>query len=161
MAFKADDIRISIPIGRSGERNIRSVEFDISDWVSEFGEGTAVLLLKRSGESVVYPAEITQNDGLVVWAVTDTDTAVKGIGRGELVYTVGDKTKKGTVFRFVVNEALTGDTENPPEPYKTYVDTVIEKAEEMAEAAQKLQSLTFTDDGNGNIRIEFEEADNG
>ena len=53
-----------------------------------------------------------------------------------MVYTIGDKIKKGVVFSFSVSEALTGTSENPPEPYKTYVEKVIE-------AVEKINNLEF------------------
>lgn len=154
MIYKAEDVRVTIPIGRVGERNIKTVEFDISDWIAKYGEGSVSLLIKRAKEDIVYPASISQDGQTVTWNITDTDTAVKGVGKGELVYTIGDKIKKGVVFSFTVSEALTGTSENPPEPYKTYVERVIEAVEEI-------NSLSFTDSGNGNIVITYKEGING
>ena len=154
MIYKADGVHVTIPIGRVGERNVRTVEFDISDWITKFGEGSVSLLIRRSKEDVVYPALISRDGQTVTWNVSDTDTAVKGIGKGELIYTVNDKVKKGTVFNFMVSDALTGTSENPPEPYKTYVEKVVE-------AVGKINSLSFSDSDNGNIVVTYKEGLDG
>ena len=77
MIYKAEDVRVTIPIGRVGERNIKTVEFDISDWIAKYGEGYVSLLIKRPKEDIVYPALISQDGQTVTWNITDTDTAVK------------------------------------------------------------------------------------
>ena len=154
MIYKADGVRVTIPIGRVGERNVRTVEFDISDWITKFGEGLVSLLIRRSKEDVVYPALISRDGQTITWNVSDTDTAVKGIGKGELIYTVNDKVKKGTVFNFMVSEALTGTSETPPEPYKTYVEKVVE-------SVGKINNLSFSDSDDGNIVVTYKEGLDG
>ena len=65
-------------IGNQGENGAITVRFPISDWIEHYGEGTAILLNKRTVDPDGYPCEVTVNGGYAYWTVTDADTAYKG-----------------------------------------------------------------------------------
>lgn len=106
---------IALLLGRQGENLAREMVFDISGWVSEFGDGTAVLLVKRPEDSTTYPASVSLEDGTVTWPVTSTDTAQAGKGKCELQYLVGDVVVKSHTWQTVVTASLeaAGDVPDP------------------------------------------------
>ena len=52
--------QLDIDLGLQGENLARTLEFDISDWRAEYGEGTVQLLHRRFGDRDPYPAAIEQ-----------------------------------------------------------------------------------------------------
>lgn len=65
---------VPFSIGRQGEHKVRTVVFDLSDWVKTLGNGRAEILFQRPGDSAPYPVPVEQDGGLVTWLVTKTDT---------------------------------------------------------------------------------------
>lgn len=123
-----------IPIGRLGENEATTVIFNVRCYRETFGNGTFSLLHKRSGDAQPYACVITADDDTVTWVVKDTDVAVQGYGRCELVYTVGDTVAKSVLYSTLVGEALTGGAE-PPEPWEDWVQRVLEAGAAAVEAA--------------------------
>ncbi len=125
----------NIAIGLVGENLVDTVNFDFSDWVSEFGTGTISLVLKRATDTQPYPVTLTVSGTTATWNVTVTDTQDKGYGIGQLVYIVGEQVKKSTIFRFFVGESITG-TPNPPDPYDEWLQSVLEASAEAQLAVE-------------------------
>ena len=133
MTINVNDLILPLAIGKRGENAAEEITFDFTPWYEKYGDGTLVLLIQRHGEKVIYPVELTQNGPMATWTVSATDTAIKGIGKASLQYTVGDVIKKGRTFRFNVEDSLT-PSGTAPEPYSNYVEQVLE-AEQSAEAS--------------------------
>lgn len=104
-----------IVIGRRGENGVVQVVLDFSSWADEFGEGDVSLYVRRHGDEEAYQHSVAVLDHQAVWLVNSTDTAVKGIGRAEFVYTVGSQVAKSFVFVTDVMEdiGLAGETPGP------------------------------------------------
>lgn len=131
-AHPAEPIRL----GRQGEKGVTRVEFDLLLFVQEHGQGTAQLLVKRAGETVVYPADLDQSGTTATWDIGAEWTAAAGCGYCELNWFVGDTLAKSEVYRTEVLRSLEGETmDDAPDPVSGYVAQVLEAAA-RAEAAQ-------------------------
>ena len=114
---------MSFILGHARENAARSVVFDLAPWEAEYGEGNAVLLVQRSGDSAPYPVPVDVEDGRAVWTVSDTDTAKPGWGQCEVQYLCGPARVKSAVWRFYVSEAL-AEPDGAPEPYETLLERI-------------------------------------
>ena len=154
----------ALVIGYEGENQVTEVDFDIASWIEEFGEGAAVLSIRRPGDADPYPQQTTQDGHIVKWEVSQTDAAVKGSGEVQLTYTVGARVKKSAVFGARIERSL--DATGPvPDPYISWIELMVEtgaqvkadadRAEEAAEdaaaSAQDAQGHAVTEipDRNG------------
>ena len=91
-----------IELGFCGENRIRSILFDLSRWRNTFGEGTAVLTVKRPLDSVPYPVFLRQDGTRAEWVVIAQDTAQKGAGEAELVFLTEGRVSARKRFRTFV-----------------------------------------------------------
>ena len=73
-----------IPLGVQGENEALQVQFDVAGWSELYGAGTYSLRLLRPGESIPYEAEASTSGERVLWNVTETDTAIRGMGEAQL-----------------------------------------------------------------------------
>lgn len=139
---------LPLVIGFRGENKAHQVEFDISEFVTAFGDGVAQLIFQRPQDSVPYPCVITRNGNTVVWTITDTETAQFGnFGMCELSYHVDDVLAKSETWQVIVKDALGVPSDDVPEPYQDWLDQVIAnvsraeaeriKAEEAANASEQ------------------------
>ena len=130
----------SITLGRRGENEVTQVVIDFSSWVEEFGAGVITLLAMRSQDTSAYPVVLTLDGNTATWDVTSTDTAYKGSGRAEYIYTVGEQIAKSVVFNTVVMQDIGEPSETPPDPYEDWLERLTELGAETqanAEAAQQ------------------------
>lgn len=126
----------NITIGRRGTYNTEEVTFDLSYLIESYGEGTAVLMVKRSQDSTAYPAVTTQEDATLTWTISDVDAAYKGNGEGELFWYVDGGLAKSVIYPLTVLRDIGETTEEPPEAYQTWVDHLTELGAETLENAQ-------------------------
>ena len=140
----------TIQIGYRVENDARAIEFDYSEWTDEYGSGAVELLVRRKGDQAAYPVALEIDGTVATWVISDTDTSVPGYGKAEYTYTVGTTLAKTAVFTFFVAEDLADTTQDPPDPYQTWVDTLTSlgaetlgnaiRAEEAADRAEDAQS---------------------
>lgn len=124
-----------IALGIQGEHHARKVSFaETQLWKERFGEGRFELLHKRNGDDVPYPITLTIDDDVPYWYVTASDTAVAGVGKCELRYIVNDVVIKSCTFITDVDASLGEGTAEAPDPYKAWVDEVLEAAEDVKDA---------------------------
>lgn len=116
-----------IYLGRAGENGVVTVQFDYSDWVEEFGEGTVALVLKRAEDEEAFPVPISALNGVATWAVTSVHTAQEGKGYCELIYTIDEQVAKSMIWQTIVKPAL-ATTEEVPEPWEPWIDDITEAA---------------------------------
>lgn len=123
-----------IALGIQGEHHARKVSFaETQLWKERFGEGRFELLHQRNGDVAPYPINMTIENDVPYWYVTNSDTAVAGVGKCELRYIVNDVVIKSCTFITDVDASL-GEGTEAPEPYKAWVDEVLEAAEDVKEA---------------------------
>lgn len=125
----------NIQLGRQGENLATCVIFDCSGFAQLYGDGTAELLHELK-DGTIYPVAVTQDGASVSWTVSASDTATVGAGRAELRWYVGDTLAKSAKFRTSVSSALADTTtETPPAPQKSWVDKVLQAAQEIKDGA--------------------------
>jgi hypothetical protein len=129
-------------IGRQGENNATAVVFDCSAFAEIYGEGAAELLCKRPGDTTPYPCAAEQSGNLLSWAITETDTAKRGVGQIELRWYVKDTLAKSVLFHTTILGALSTNVEDEEdEPHKAWMDTVLSAGvEAKANAAESKQN---------------------
>lgn len=124
-----------IALGIQGEHHARKVSFaETAIWKERFGEGTFELLHQRNGDNAPYPVVMTIEDGVPYWYVTNSDTAVAGVGKCELRYIVNHVVIKSCTFITDVAPSLGDASEEIPEPQKAWVDQVLTAAQKVEDA---------------------------
>ena len=89
-----------IDIGKVGEKNFRTIEFDLSSWITEIPNGVPSLVVVRPGDSedAAYIAATTFENNILTWIVSDSDTANDGAGTIQIwleEFSDEDVTKRG------------------------------------------------------------------
>ena len=121
--------------GVQGENEARSIQFDITPWVEELGDGAVTATAKRSQDSQPYPVTVTKDGTTVTWKPTSTDTAFAGVGSFQLEYTVDDVLAKTCIWSTMVAPSLdpAGD---PPDPYDNWLAEMRQIAADALQSAQ-------------------------
>lgn len=123
---KACDCQI-ISLGRIGENLYTHVAFDVSKWLEEYPDASITLLNQRPGDPAAYPvnpAYFVIENGVAVWTVQNSELAVEGEGRCELIAINSDTVMKSHIYQTKIFTALDGNG-NPPEPWESWVEQVI------------------------------------
>ena len=96
-----------LPLGRQGENLARSVSYDMTEMVDEFGMGTFSWVYRRPDESTPYICLNTgQVDNTAYLNLTEVETGRYGVGELELRYYVDDVLCKTIVWRTVVTKPI-------------------------------------------------------
>lgn len=135
-----------LALGRQLENNVRSILFDCSALVEEFGEGEATLAHQRFDDVAPYPVTIAGDGNVYTWNITDADTAYCGMGRAEVRWITSDGLGKSVTFMTQVLPSLTGDSVIP-EPLQSWYDNLIQyindhsiTGEELTQAISQLSA---------------------
>lgn len=122
------DLCGNIPIGYVGENESREIVLDIGPLMREWPELTPQLVAKRPGETDVYPC-ITRLEGdLLIWTVTDSDTAIPGMGEVR-VHMVGKNGEiaKSRIAQTVIGGGMEGEMQKEPPPaIKPWIDQILQ-----------------------------------
>lgn len=141
IAVNVNDPPSSILLGRQGEHLATRVVFDCTDFAALYGEGSAELLHRREEE--IYPVQTRRDGARVIWDITASDTASAGTGHAELRWMVGETVAKSAMFRTSVSAALSDEEPaTPPLPYQSWVDAVLNAAQEIRDSAVTEEQLT-------------------
>lgn len=143
--------------GVQGENEARSIQFDITPWVEELGNGAVTATAKRSQDSQPYPVTVTKDGTTVTWKPTSTDTAFAGVGSFQLEYTVDSVLAKTCIWSTMVAPSLdpAGD---PPDPYDNWLAEMREIAADAIQAAEDAEQAA--DDAHDEVIVAQEEVKN-
>jgi len=139
--FYVEPNTTTIPLGRQGENLARTIYFELSELISNYGDGTATLVYLRSRDSAPYVCDTTQSGNMLSWTPTDTDTAYAGAGKCELRWVVGETLAKSIVYRTSVTESITGDSTVPSE-YESWYEALLEHISEYEIASDQIEANT-------------------
>ena len=117
-----------IPLGRQGEDNVETVQFDVSGWAEEYGDGAYELLHERCMDTAPYECPITVDDGVVNWVVRSADTAYVGRGQAQLMYVISDGVAKSVIYKTSTLKSIDGNPDFP-DPYDDWLRQMHEDAE--------------------------------
>lgn len=158
-----------ISLGRQGENLATQVIFDLADWVSKYGPGTAELIHQRLGDAQPYPVAAAREGDTLVWTATATDTAVANkmgsdYGHCELRWYVGDLLAKSKKWRTIVIPAMSTPSDTaPPEPEQGWVDQVLQAGVDAKDAANRAETAAvrqpYPNDQTGTWWVWDAEAD--
>ena len=128
-----------IHIGRAGENLATTVQFDVADWLEEFGSSGTFSLFVQQGGGQIYPQTITEpgeNQTVVSWNVTNSNTAIIGLGKCELVYSIQEVIVKSVIYDIVVTNSLDIEVQgNIPSAVESWLNEVSNMTDQIVHAA--------------------------
>ena len=159
--INVDSNMTSIPLGKRLENEARIISFDLSGFIAEYGEGTAVLLAKRSQDSTAYPVGAEREGDKLLWTVLNSDTEYKGQGKCELFWYVGETLAKSVVYSTYVENDI-GEEGEVPEPIEPWIQQILEavgRVEALGEELLALYKHTVYVDDNGDFYVNTDEGE--
>ena len=145
----------SIVLGKQSEFGY-TVEYDFSDWVDEYGEGTVGWMFQRPTETLPYLLPHTETGTSSQITITETELQFSGYGHLIVFFINNEQTNKRISRTYVVLISESLDTSGEvPAPYQSYVDAVHADAMEVREIKDEIDHLQFrvTDDGILEVNI--------
>ena len=131
----------TLGIGYRGENDRTEVRFDFSAWAKEFGAPGAVeLFVRRQGDTDAYPIALTIDGSEAVWTVSSVDTAVEGLGEAEFVWLLNGVVAKTAVWGTYVAPDIGQPTDEPPDPYESWMEDLGEMAAGTLINAQRAEN---------------------
>ena len=108
----------TVKLGRQGENNSQTVQFDCTAWLADFGEAEVSIVARRPGENNTYLVNgVSYADGTLTWTIATEDTDRAGCGEAEIRAVSGEKVKKSARFRTKIEKSVedyTGGVVTPP-----------------------------------------------
>ena len=139
-----DDSRI--PLGRIGENEARVIRFNVGYILAEFPNATFSIVNRRPGDSDAYPVSpeyCDMEENYLVWTVMSGDLVNEGTGSCQIIAIQDEAVVKTQIFRTRVDKALDESTE-PPEPWESWTEQIIEAAESVNTAYNEWTNMTAT-----------------
>lgn len=132
-----------ILLGRCGENLARTVEIDVSEYLVEYPGAVVTLLHRRHGESGIYPVAAELRDGCIVWQPTSADTAIVGDGEAEVRVTVDGVLAKSKILSTMVDNSLTGQETDAPEPGMDWVGKITNVIDSVKNMKAEAESVAY------------------
>lgn len=129
----------NIIIGRRGTYQTEQIVFDISYLIEAFGNGSAVLMVKRPPDEAAYPATTERSGSNVIWTVSESDTYAKGHGEAELFWYVESGLAKSVIYSISILRDIAETTTDPPEDFPNWIEQLTELGAETLENAEKAE----------------------
>lgn len=97
----------SIRLARYNENEAERVLFDISSWQEIYGTNDVIILIKRPEDSQPYQITPVREENLVIWDLTNSDTAQTGTALLELHYMHNDQLlAKSAMMQFIILDTI-------------------------------------------------------
>ena len=145
MAYSIDRMPERISIGRETETGVTDVMIDCGAWVMKW-PGMALHAIHTPEGGAPYILQTETDGGVLVWHVTDADTATPGTGRMEIVGETDGQRKVSAMVKVSVAARMGGTVGHPPEAAQPWVDRVVEASERIT--GMQVQAKTL-DAGSG------------
>lgn len=140
------DVRKYVMCGMLGENEARTICFNVSDILAEFPGVSFVVVNQRPYDDSGYPVNdqyIEIIGDKIYWTLQSGDLAQSGTGECSIVAYEDSVIKKTVKYRTHIGEAL-DDNEEPPEPWESWVQEVVDAANRADEAT--VHAPTIIDD---------------
>lgn len=124
MRYVKAEENVDIALGRQGENQVVTVQFDVSGWEEDYGSGEFFLLCERSKDTAAYPCTITKDGDTINWVVNSADVYYCGHGKVQLMYIVNSAIARSIIYYTVVLPSL--DAGDMPEPIPEWIQTVMD-----------------------------------
>lgn len=154
MIMEIDKLR-TIFIGREADGGVEKIEIDCSAWVKAYPNLTDYRIEVTSPEGIVYLPVIERQGNLLMWPITQSDTAKKGQGMYQVVATGAEGERKTSAYHALnVVSIMPGTaTDEVPSPAQPWVDNVLDAANRAEEAAKRAAEIAsgVTPGGGGSF----------
>ena len=145
MAYSIDRMPERISIGRETETGVTDVMIDCGAWVMKW-PGMALHAIHTPEGGAPYILQTETDGGVLVWHVTDADTATPGTGLVEIVGEMDGRRKVSAMVKVSVAARMGGAVGHPPEAAQPWVDRVVEASERITGMQAQAKTL---DAGSG------------
>ena len=145
MAYSIDRMPERISIGRETETGVTDVMIDCGAWVSKW-PGMTLHAIHTPDGGTPYILQTETDGSVLVWHVTDADTATPGTGLVEIVGETDGRRKVSAMVKVYVAARMSGTVGEPPEAALPWVERVIGAADRIT--GMKVQAETL-DAGSG------------
>lgn len=167
MATPIDKV-YSLAIGVQGENIARDMEFDMSKWVELYPTATFHVLFTPYNAVGPSPQLSDYQDGILTWTPTLGATAAAGVGYTEVRALDPDTglIRKSRKIPTSVEHSVTGaNSEDPPEPFEDWVNSVLQSGTNAANAAAAVAAVSkgaeidFEINDAGHLIFSYEEGE--
>ena len=140
MAYSIDRMPERISIGRETETGVTDVMIDCGAWVSKWPGMTLHAIYTPEG-GAPYILQTETDGSVLVWHVTDADTATPGTGIMEIVGETDGRRKVSAMVKVYVAARMSGTVGEPPDAAKPWADRVVEAAERITGMQVQAETL--------------------
>lgn len=132
-----------IYLGIQGENEARTIQIDVSAWVTVYPNASFSIWHKRNGDTVpsATGASYDPETGILSWTPTETDTYVSGEGFAEIRMTQNGIIKKSKTIKTGVGPAVTGAGTTLGSDWQSYIDEVDRIKSLAVEAANDAEAV--------------------
>lgn len=138
ISCKLEDLKtMTLHIGYEGENDYTSVRIDAGSVFAQYPEAVPSLKVQPP-KGNMYPVIVTRDGDIVIWNVSDSDTASNGNGEIQLTFTENTVVVKSCTGKTLVHRSLKA-TGPAPDPLIDFIDRaeeVVGEAQDAAEAAE-------------------------
>lgn len=149
-----------IPIGVQTENGVEPVGFDLRAWLDVWDDLKVSIWPTRPGEAAAYPAANTEMVGTVLyWYPNETDTAISGTGKVELLGLTADRRKLSGWCDTLIRPTSLATTQDAPEAARPWVDEVLSAADDAKKQADRAEKIA--NDMSGGVitgAVRYDEA---
>lgn len=147
--FPIDHLPPVIPVGVQTSKGVMEIGFNVSRWLDRWPDMTFEVWATRPTETSAYPAVCQLIGNVLVWHVSDADTAIKGLGKVEVVgLAEGVKCPSGPCTT-EIRETSTASTKEPPSAIEDWYTRLMAafRAASLPETTDPHQQLVTDSDG--------------
>ena len=114
--YSAADLPARVSVGYVGENAFRSLQIDVSAWLTAYPSGIVSAVYQRP-DGATYPVELSQSGTVVGWRPEARDLVAAGYGKLELQIRSGQTVGKSAAVSVYIARALeAGEEPDPPSP---------------------------------------------
>lgn len=131
--YPIDNLPWVIPVGVQTSKGVEEIGFNVSAWLDKWPDMTFEVWPTRPTETAAYPAVCQLIGDVLVWYVSDADTAFEGLGTVEVVGIAEGIRKPSGPCTTEIKKTSLGVTKEPPEGIKPYYEGMMEAAKVIKE----------------------------